>query len=401
MRVRFSQSGSRILFAMLALGLAARSGRAQKSWPLWNAYALNFMDAQGRVIDHQAEDHTTSEGQGYGMFFALVSNDRERFDKILKWTQENLADGDLGTHLPAWLWGRAPDGQWRTLDSGPASDADCWIAYDLLEAGRLWKNDAYTQLGHKLLAQIAKQEVAELPGFGLMLMPGLSENFIKDKVYTLNPSYVPVFLFQRFAAVHPVGAWGLIAANVPKFLSQSSRMGFAMDWVNYGQGHGFWPAPRCSAAGGKGPAVGCGSYDAIRVYLWAGMANGKGNMRGKLLAAAPGMAAYLANSSLANPSLANHGAPPEKVSDQGVPMAQDGPVGFYAALLPYLRAMPQMEKVSAQLKGRIAEELNPMTGLYGNSPTYYDQNLAMFGVGFAEGRFGFGPGGELTVEWTR
>ncbi len=67
---------------------------------------------------------------------------------------------------PDGIGGKAPDGQWRLLDSGSAADSDCWIAYDLLEAGRLWKSDGYTQLGRKLLALIAKQEVAELPGFG-------------------------------------------------------------------------------------------------------------------------------------------------------------------------------------------------------------------------------------------
>jgi len=387
MKSWFARSGRWILLALLTLTFAARSGRGQAGWPLWNAYVANFIDEQGRVIDHQAGDHSTSEGQSYAMFFALVANDRARFDKVLAWTQSNLANGDLGAHLPGWLWGRASDGQWHLLDSGSASDSDCWIAYDLLEAGRLWNEDRYTQLGRRMMALVAKTEVAALPGLGLMLMPGPSTNFIKDNVYTLNPSYVPPFLFQRFVTAQPVGPWGAVAADIPKFLKQSARMGFVMDWADYSQEHGFLPNERCSAGGGTKP--GCGSYDAIRVYLWAGMVNSKGSMRGKLLAAVPGMADYLAN----------HGAPPEKVSDQGVPMEQDGPVGFSAAMLPYLQALPQAGKAFTEQQGRVAGELNPRTGLYGNSPTYYDQNLAMFGVGFIQDRFGFGPGGELTVGW--
>jgi endo-1,4-beta-D-glucanase Y len=33
-----------------------------------------------RVIDRQGGDRTTSEGQSYGLFFALVANDRARFE---------------------------------------------------------------------------------------------------------------------------------------------------------------------------------------------------------------------------------------------------------------------------------------------------------------------------------
>ena len=133
-----------------------------------------------------------------------------------------------------------------------------------------------------------------------------------------------------------------------------------------------------------------GSYDAIRVYLWAGMVNEAGSLRGQLLAATPAMSAYLAN----------HDAPPEKVSDQGVPMPQDGPVGFSAALLPYLRAYG-----ASQSNGRQLVRMNALrdsaSGLYGKDLSYYDQNLALFGTGFLDGRFGFGPGGELKVEWKR
>jgi endoglucanase len=66
------------------------------------------------------------------------------FDRLLHWTQANLAGGDLQTHLPAWLWGK----QGRPVeDSRPnsASDADVWMAYALIEAGRLWNVPVYTQ----------------------------------------------------------------------------------------------------------------------------------------------------------------------------------------------------------------------------------------------------------------
>ena len=385
-----------LLLASFLLLLASAAECKQGPWTLWNAYASRFIDQQGRVIDPQGGGRTTSEGQSYAMLFSLVNNDRARFDLLLKWTQDNLAGGSLAARLPGWLWGKSKEGDWKLLDSNPASDSDAWIAYSLLEAGRLWKNPTYTSIGHAMLAQIARQEVTELPGFGLMLMPGPIALFSHKGTWTVNPSYLPAFLFQRFAAVDPKGPWNEIAINIPRLLRQGARGGFAMDWLSYGQSAGFSPAPTpgsgqpsngSAAKSASPPAV--GSYDAIRVYLWAGMLDGSGPARSESVNAVPGMGAYLAN----------HGAPPEKVSEQGVPLAQDGPVGFSAAVLPYLHVLPDGEKAAVLQKDRMSTQFDPASGLYGKDPTYYDQNLLLFATGFLDGRLGFGPHGELRVEW--
>jgi endo-1,4-beta-D-glucanase Y len=110
---------------ILALAIAAQKAAPS---PLWEGYASFAINDQGRVIDHQGGDRTTSEGQSYGLFFALVANDRVRFDQLLKWTSDNLAGGDLGAKLPGWLWGKSPAGEWQILDQNSASDADLWIA---------------------------------------------------------------------------------------------------------------------------------------------------------------------------------------------------------------------------------------------------------------------------------
>ena len=377
----------RLLLIASLFMLCATGGCKQGPWTLWDAYSARFIDAQGRVIDPQGGGRTTSEGQAYALFFSLAANDRACFDRVLNWTQANLANGDLETHLPAWLWGKNKDGEWKTIDPNPASDADLWLAYSLLEAGRLWHQPNYAHLGRKVLAQIAKTEVADLPGFGAMLLPG-PVGFVHEKTWTLNPSYVPLFVVERFAVIDPAGPWQHIALGVPRLLRQSARHGFAMDWVDYVPGDGFYPAP---AHPGKDAEAPTGSYDAIRVYLWAGMLDSRGKERGDLLDAIPAMGAYLAN----------HGAPPEKVSDQGIPLAQDGPIGFSAAVLPYLRAFPGMERPSAQQTVRLSAQRDAATGLYGKDLAYYDQNLALFATGYLDGRFRFGPGGELKVEWTR
>jgi endoglucanase len=371
--------------AALTLACTAASPAALNAehWPLWEGYAASFLDSRGRVVDPQGGDRTTSEGQSYGMFFALVANDRDRFNRLLDWTSNNLAEGDLGTRLPSWLWGKGPSGQWKVLDSNSAADADLWIAYTLCEAGRLWHQPRYELLGRRMIALIAGKEMVELPGFGIMLLPGPTGFHPAPEIWLLNPSYLPLPLFTRLAAVDPQGPWLGIAGRIPSLLAKSARRGFAMDWVSYSARDGFQPAalPGGSASAG-------GSYDAIRVYLWTGLTHPETKGRAESLDAVPGMANYLAT----------HGVPPERIDGAGLIVGGNAPVGFSAALLPYLQAMGA-KPAQATLAARIAVQLDPATNLYGRPPTYYDENLALFGLGVRQHMFAFGRGGELQLKW--
>ena len=164
---------------------------ATRPWREWQAFARVFVQADGRVIDRTAGSRSTSEAQAYGLFFAFVANDRERFARILGWTANNLAGGDLKTQLPAWLWGLKPDGSWGVIDANPASDADLWLAYTLIEAARLWRQPEHRVLGEAILRQVKAQEIAEVPGFGLMLIPAPQGFKAEDGGWRLNPSYLP------------------------------------------------------------------------------------------------------------------------------------------------------------------------------------------------------------------
>ncbi len=258
-----------VIFFCSALSV---SSYAQTSWPLWESYSHTIIDPQGRVIDRSAQDKTTSEGQSYAMFFALVANDRARFDKLLSWTEINLAGGNLAQQLPAWAWGKAPDGSWRVLDPHPASDADLWMAYDLLEAARLWHDPHYERLGFALAARIAQQEAAFVPGLGTTLLPGASGFHPDDTTWILNPSYLQPSILAYLAKTIPAGPWDAILTSLDPILSQGSGAGFAMDWLTAGSGirPTITPGQRAS---GDTTAVPMGSYDAIRVYLWLGIAD--------------------------------------------------------------------------------------------------------------------------------
>jgi endoglucanase len=370
-----------VLGATLTFACAAAT--PAERWPLWEGYSASFIDSRGRVVDPQGGNRTTSEGQSYGLFFSLVANDRDCFDRLLNWTTSNLAQGDLGTRLPSWLWGKDPAGEWKVLDSNSASDADLWIAYTLCEAGRFWRQPQYALLGRRMLALIAAKEVVELPGFGVMLLPGGAGFHPTPESWLLNPSYLPLPLFTRLAALDPQGPWLGIAGKIPSLLAKSARHGYAMDWVSYSAREGFQPAtlPGSSATAG-------GSYDAIRVYLWAGLTHPETTGGAETLDAVPGMANFLAT----------HAIPPERIDSAGTVAGGSAPVGFSAALLPYLQGMGAKSAQAAQ-GARITAQFDPATNLYGRPPTYYDQNLSLFGLGGRQHIFAFGRYGELQLRW--
>ena len=363
------------IVTLLLVALVEGSCAAQ-DWPsIWKSYVAGFMDNQVRVIDHDAGDRTTSEGQAYGMFFALVANDRSHFDGLLRWTEQNLADNDLTAHLPAWLWGHGKDNQWGVLDRNSAADADLWMAYTLLEAGKAWNEPRYTKLGSALARQIAAKEVVQVPGLGTTIAPGPA-GFQHDGSYRLNASYVPLQLILRLGHLDSDGPWQRVAASTPALVSYSSPHGFASDWIEFKSDAGSQPSP----------AV--GSYDAIRVYLWAGMLDSATPHRDDMLKPLSGMASHLTTQEI----------PPAKVRPDGSIEDPNGPVGFSAALLPYVSALGK-KQIRDQQMDRVRSELKPQTGLFGSPPKYYDQNLALFGLGWIERQFSFDSTGALKVSW--
>lgn len=372
----------RKILVVIVAWLSVTTAFAQQPWPLWESYKEVSSDHEGRIIDRDAEERTTSEAQAYGLFFALVADDRQTFEEILVWTADNLAEGDLSVKLPAWLWGRRKNGSWGVLDHNPASDADVWMSYTLLQAGRLWNEPAYTALGKAMAMNVEREEVLVLPGLGPMLLPS-STGFGSQGQHVLNPSYLPAQTLTALANALPEGPWASIAAALPAILRATSSRGFAMDWVASGA------SGRIATVKGPGEIAG-GSYDAIRVYLWAGMMDVDASHRGEILQAVPGMAHYLRS----------HPYPPERAGADGSILSPVGNVGFSAALIPYLSALGEDAALATQ-RTRLAEEFDPRTGLLGKDHRYYTQNLALFATGWSEGRFRFDRNGNLLVSWSK
>ncbi|MEW6563473.1 MAG: cellulose synthase complex periplasmic endoglucanase BcsZ [Pseudomonadota bacterium] len=336
-------------------------------WPEWRTFSEQFIQADGRVIDRDAQSVTTSEGQAYALFFALAANDRQQFERLLRWTSDNLAQGDLSKHLPAWQWGKAADGGWKVLDANPASDADLWLSYTLMQAGKLWKHPEYTHLGRALLHNIASHEVVNLPGAGPMLLPAPYGFTPEPGVWRLNPSYLPIQVLRYLSLNDRKGPWGKIAAQVPDMLRATVVQGTVPDWVRFTEGKGF---------GSDLEKGGYAGYESIRVYLWWGMLDSRDP-------------AYKALREILVPAkrwLSARQTLFEKVHVQTGAGSGEAPIAFYGAWTPYLR--------------RAAGAVDVKTPASALPRTYYDHALSLFGRGWTQ-YFNFSADGTLDVSWRR
>lgn len=345
-------------------------------WPAWTGFRDRYVGEGGRVIDRGSpQSITTSEGQSYGLFFALVANDRPGFESILRWTEDNLAGGDLTARLPAWQWGKSEDGKWGVLDDNAASDSDVWIAYALAEAGRLWKVERYSALAALLAERILREESEVLPGLGRTLLPGPKGFKPAKDIWRLNPSYVPLQVVQRLSVLFPKSTWRQLVPSSSDLVVRASPRGFAPEWILYKVDGGFQPDP---------DTQGEGSYNAIRVYLWAGMLAADDPLRDVLIKRLLPMAEKVGAS----------GTPPEKVDTRSGVAAGTGSAGFSAALLPFLTAARQHELVSQQRLRVVAKA--PLE----RNDNYYDQVLTLFGLGWLDGHYRFARDGSLLPRWT-
>ena len=360
---------------------------AAADWPLWRDFKQHFVATDGRVMSAlTASRDSYSEAQAYAMFFALVADDAPAFDRLWRWSLHNLAGGDLARRLPAWHWGRADDGAWRVLDANSASDADLWFAYALLEAGRLWQRPDHQRDARLLLKTIVEQEVVALPGLGAMLLPGPYGFIQPDGSWRLNPSYLPIPLLRRFALEDPQGPWSEIAAGTARMIAATSTRGLAADWVGYRAVANTRPAFTAD------PVLGAqGSYDAIRVYLWAGMTAADDPLAKPLRRALAGMARLVRADA----------GPPEKVDLRSGRGSGVSPYGFSAAMLPTLRQAGNAAAVAQQAgraRGQQAASMLPTQ--WGQSlPSYYDHALSLFGLGWIENRYQFLRNGQVQLQW--
>jgi endo-1,4-beta-D-glucanase Y len=263
-------------------------------------------------------------------------------------------------------------------DRNAAADADLWIAYTLLEAGRLWNAPQYAELGRRLLAQVHRLEIVQAGSAGPLLLPGPVGFDLGQGRFRINPSYLPPFMFRYLAHADAEGPWGKVWERYLRMAPDVFSAGVAPDlFVVDATGQVIADTERAPS----------GSYDAIRVYLWAGMSGKSGERMVSLLAPYAKLVRTI-------------GVPPEKVDPRtGTATKSDfSPIGFSGAVLPFLNALDDKTALEQQ-RARVRDA--SLRAKRGEKTHYYDQVLILFGKGWLDNRYRFDDQGRLLPTWKR
>ncbi len=204
----------------------------------WSRYRQRFIQADGRVIDWEANQRTTSEGQAYALLRAVLANDATTFDKVLKWAENNLRrtrkNGGPTDTLWAWQWGLDAAGKWGTLDGNFASDADIDTIHALLLAHRRWQRLEYRQLAEAKLQDLWQLATITDSQQRRHLLPGPIGAFRQGDRVTLNPSYFAPYAYRLFGRVDPAHDWLSLVDSGYQVLETSStlsQIGLPSDWI--------------------------------------------------------------------------------------------------------------------------------------------------------------------------
>jgi len=225
----------------------------------YDFYKINFMTKDGRIMDPEKNNITTSEGQSYIMLRSVTMGDKATFNKAYTWAKNNLQRKDK---LFAWLWGEDKDGKYRILDNNSASDADVDIAFALILASRKWNMPEYLNEAIPIINSIWDNETKRVGNY-LILMPGVEQT--NSKKIEVNPSYFAPYSFRFFQKYDQKHNWNCLVDSSYYYIMASSAMtktGLPPNWFlieddgNGGTKIVLEDSPRSDF-----------SYDAIRVFF--------------------------------------------------------------------------------------------------------------------------------------
>jgi len=234
--------------------------------PDWRLYKTLFISNDGRVIDTGNQYSSHSEGQGWGMLFAVKNNDQSSFDQLWRWTRENLQIRQ--DPLFVWRWD-ANQSDNHTPDTNNASDGDLYIAWSLLRAGRRWSNAEYTNAAKEILKYIREKMIRHYAGMTILL-PG-EKGFEREDYLLLNLSYWIFPAFNAFDQIDPSPVWHELHESGIKLINEAQfgQWKLPSDWIK------LTITGEVKLSEDFPPRF---SYDAIRVpllLLWGQVANQK------------------------------------------------------------------------------------------------------------------------------
>lgn len=239
-----------------ALAGMASPACAAASQPEWAAFKARFLLPDGRIVDTGNNGVSHTEGQGWGLLFAVICDDRAAFSSILDWTTRTLRRSRDALHSWRYLPGEANP----IPDRNNATDGDLFIAMALSRAARRWNRPDYAAAAVAITQDILRLLVRRA-GPRTVLLPGV-KGFDREASLTLNLSYYAFPALKELATRTRDPVWDVLQRD-GLALIQDARFGRWMlppDWLQISRRDGMltpsgdWP-PRFS-------------YDAIRVPLY-------------------------------------------------------------------------------------------------------------------------------------
>ena len=254
-------AGILFLSMMTVIAGISVSRAASVSPEAWSAYKGAFLDPGGRVIDTGNGNISHSEGQGYGMWLAVLADNLSDFELIWSFTRTELLVRDDG--LSAWKWD--PRTRPHVTDINNATDGDILIAYALALAAGQWNRQDYAEASAAIASAILKKTVVQRGGRTLLLpaASGFDEDDREDGP-VVNPSYL---IFEAFPVLNLVAPSPLWKALADDGLAQIGTFAFSdrklpADWVSV--------KTKPQPASGFPPEFG---YNAVRIPLYLARAN--------------------------------------------------------------------------------------------------------------------------------
>ena len=248
--------------ALVAAALAGLA-RPARAVPVaeWDAFKARFLHPDGRVVDTGNGGVSHTEGQGWGLLFAVAFDDPAAFQAILVWTADTLRRSRDALHA----WRYVPGEANPVPDVNNATDGDLFIAMALFRAARRWSRPAYAAkaqaIAHDVLRLLVRRASPRT-----LLLPGV-QGFETRDAFVVNPSYYVFPALQELAAHTRDPLWMTVQSD-GLALMRDGRFGRWMlppDWLQVSRTSGT-----LEPANGWPPRF---SYDAIRVPLylsWAG-----------------------------------------------------------------------------------------------------------------------------------
>lgn len=254
-----------LVLLLAVLIVACKQAPPPKVLPLseadWESYKSRFVTPIGRVMDTGNKGISHSEGQGYAMLFAHAQNDQKTFNRIWRWTRENMQVREEDKLL-SWRWTPGGTGGGEITDPNNATDGELLVAWALIRAGEDWGNSRYLDQAREILEDVRKYLVYETE-HGPVLLPG-KHGFTSPKGVTVNPSYWVFPAMEAFKHFDDEAVWDALIQTGFKLLKVGGLGSWRLppDWLLL--------TPDPVLPDGFDPYFG---YNAVRVPLylvWAG-----------------------------------------------------------------------------------------------------------------------------------